>query len=46
VNVEAYVTDLVTRLPGHPARKIAELLPAAWKNTREKAKAAADPPAA
>jgi transposase len=46
VNVEAYVTDLVTRLPGHPARKIAELLPAAWRNAREKTKAAADPPAA
>jgi len=44
VNVEAYITDLVTRLPGHPAKKIAELLPTAWKRAREKA--AADPPAA
>jgi transposase len=46
VDVEAYLTDLVTRLPGHPAKQIAELLPAAWKRAREKAKAAADPPAA
>lgn len=45
-NVEAYITDLVTRLPGHPAKKIAELLPAAWKRARETAKAATDPPAA
>jgi transposase len=45
-NVEAYITDLVTRLPGHPAQRIAELLPAAWKQARERAKAAADPPAA
>jgi transposase len=46
VNVEAYITDLVIRLPGHPAKRIAELLPAAWKRSRETAKAAADPPAA
>jgi transposase len=45
-NVEAYITDLVTRLPGHPAKKIAELLPAAWKRAQDTAKAAADPPAA
>lgn len=44
-NVEAYITDLVARLPGHPAQRIAELLPAAWKRARENAKAA-DPPAA
>ncbi|MGH6886248.1 MAG: IS66 family transposase, partial [Geminicoccales bacterium] len=44
-NVETYITDLVTRLPGHPMKKIAELLPAAWKQAREKAKTA-DPPAA
>jgi hypothetical protein len=45
-NVEAYLTDLVTRLPGHPAQKIAELLPAAWKHAQQAAKAASDPPAA
>jgi transposase len=45
-NVEAYLTDLVTRLPGHPVKKIAELLPAAWKHAQEKAQAAAAPPAA
>jgi transposase len=44
VDVEAYITDLVTRLPSHPAKRIAELLPAEWKRAREKA--AADPPAA
>ena len=46
VNVEAYITDLVARLPGHPAKKIAELLPAAWKRAKEKLLAAADPSAA
>jgi transposase len=46
LNVEAYITDLVTRLPGHPAKKIAELLPAAWKRAQEKLLAAVDPPAA
>jgi len=46
VNVEAYLTDLITRLPSYPARRIAELLPAAWQQAREKGKTAADPPAA
>jgi hypothetical protein len=45
-NVEAYITDLVTRLPGHPMQRIAELFPAAWKQARENAKAAAAPSAA
>jgi hypothetical protein len=44
VDIEAYITDLVTRLPSYPAKRIAELLPAEWKRAREKA--AADPPAA
>lgn len=44
IDVEAYLTDLVVRLPGHPAKRIAELLPAAWQQAREKS--AADPPAA
>jgi len=46
LNVEAYITDLVTRLPGYPAKRIAELLPAAWKRAQEKLLAAVDPPAA
>lgn len=46
VDVAAYLTDLITRLPGHPAGKIAELLPAAWKRARDAAKSSADPPAA
>jgi transposase len=45
-DVAAYLTDLVTRLPGQPASKIAELLPAAWKRARDEAKSSADPPAA
>jgi hypothetical protein len=46
VNIEAYLTDLITRLPNHPMQKIAELLPAAWQRARAAEKAAADPPAA
>jgi transposase len=49
VNIEAYLTDLITQLPSHPAKKIAELLPAAWQRARvaEKTeKTAADPPPA
>lgn len=46
LNVEAYITDLVTRLPGHPAKRIAELLPAAWQRAQAKLLAAVDPPAA
>jgi transposase len=46
VDVPAYLTDLITRLPGHPAGRIAELLPAAWKRARDAAKSSADPPAA
>jgi hypothetical protein len=45
-DVAAYLTDLITRLPTHPASRIAELLPAAWKRARNAVKAAADPPAA
>jgi len=45
-DVAAYLTDLVTRLPGQPASKIAALLPAAWKRAHDEAKSAADPPAA
>lgn len=46
VDVAAYLTDLITRLPTHPAGRIAELLPAAWKRARDQAKARADPSAA
>jgi transposase len=45
-DVAAYLTDLITRLPNHPAKKIAELLPAAWQRARAEAKSSADPPAA
>ena len=45
-DVAAYLTDLITRLPAHPAGRIAELLPAAWKRTRDQAKSCAGPPAA
>jgi transposase len=47
VDVPAYLTDLIERLPGHPNHRIAELLPAAWQSARAtERKAAADPPAA
>lgn len=45
-DVAAYLTDLITRLPAHPAGRIAELLPAAWKRTRDQTKSGAGPPAA
>lgn len=32
VDPEAYLIDLIARLPGHPASKVAELLPRAWKS--------------
>ncbi|HYN64037.1 MAG TPA: transposase, partial [Candidatus Limnocylindrales bacterium] len=45
-DVAAYLSDLITRLPGQPAGKITALLPAAWKSARDEAKSSADPPAA
>ena len=45
-NIEAYLADLIARLPSHPAKKIAELLPAAWQRARATEKTAVDPPAA
>ena len=30
VDPEAYLIDLIARLPDHPAAKVAELLPRAW----------------
>ena len=47
VDVVAYLTDVLTRLPDHPAARIAELLPGAWKCAKaQSCTAAADPPAA
>lgn len=43
-DVEAYLTDLAARLPGHPAKRIGELLPSEWKSARSSP--AADSPAA
>ena len=34
VDPEAYLVDLIARLPDHPMKRIAELLPRAWKNAR------------
>lgn len=31
---EAYLIDLIARLPGHPASRVAELLPRAWSQAR------------
>ena len=31
---EAYLIDLIARLPDHPAAKVAELLPRAWGQAR------------
>jgi len=37
---EAYLVDLIARLLDHPMKRIAELLPRAWKNARSVAAAA------
>jgi len=34
VDPEAYLVDIITRLPDHPMKRIGELLPAAWQKTR------------
>ncbi len=34
VDPEAYLIDLIARLPDHPMKRIAELLPHAWKKPR------------
>jgi hypothetical protein len=36
---EAYLVDLIARLPDHPMKRIAELLPHAWKAARAAARA-------
>lgn len=38
---EAYLVDIIARLPDHPMKRIAELLPLAWKDARSVATAAA-----
>jgi transposase len=37
---ETYLVDVIARLPDHPMKRIAELLPQAWKNARAFAAAA------
>ena len=39
VDPEAYLIDLIARLPDHPMKRIAELLPHAWKTARTAAPA-------
>ena len=34
IDPEAYLIDIITRLPDHPMKRIAELLPRAWKASR------------
>lgn len=45
VDPEAYLVDLIARLPDHPMKRIAELLPHAWKSARIAAPAAITSPA-
>jgi transposase len=37
VDPEAYLVDIIARLPDHPMKRIAELLPSAWKTARTNA---------
>ena len=47
VDLPTYLTDLITRLPGHPNRRLADWLPAVWQRARDQGRpAVADPPAA
>jgi hypothetical protein len=48
VDVEEYLTDILTRLPSYPRDRVAELLPGPWKRAREAARqaTAAGPPTA
>jgi transposase len=45
VDPEAYLVDLIARLPDHPMKLIAKLLPHAWKTARATAPAVITPPA-
>jgi len=40
VNVQEWLTDVLTRIPTHPARRVHELLPHRWKELRQLRKAA------
>lgn len=42
----AYLSDVLERLPTHPASRVAELTPVAWKRARDEADAKAAAPAA
>lgn len=44
VDPEAYLVDIIARLPDHPMKRIAELLPHAWKIARATAPAVTPPP--
>lgn len=44
VDPEAYLVDIIARLPDHPMKRIAELLPHAWKKTRADAATMLTPP--
>jgi transposase len=41
VDPQAWLADVLARLPDHPAKRIGELLPWAWKKARQTASAAA-----
>jgi transposase len=45
VDPEAYLVDIIARLPDHPMKLIAELLPKAWKTARTPAPAVITPSA-
>jgi transposase len=44
VDPEAYLVDIIARLPDHPMKRIAELLPHAWKTARTATAAVITPP--
>lgn len=46
VDPEAYLVDLIARLPDHPMKRIAELLPHTWKTARSTQTVVLSPPAA
>jgi transposase len=45
VDPEAYLVDIIARLPDHPMKRIAELLPHAWKTARTAVATVITPPA-
>ena len=45
VDPEAYLIDMIARLPDHPMKRIAELLPHAWRAARAAPPAVISPPA-